>query len=272
MKEKLTKARELIVRVLEEYSRPVVMSSFGKDSMVMLDIIKRMGHKFPVLFHREPFFPKKHEFANTVIAENKYVVYDYPPLTTAMTKKGAAVEIVNYYQVGGDSIYLPTGIVPPEEGKEFLCGRDDLYLKPTGTFKYPWDVGFVGHKSTDRDPILGAIPLRVDIRHNFNSADYAFPLRHFTDADIWEYHRQFGVPVNEKRYDPSNNFRERGEIEFNNDYYHACTLCLDRDAPQGVFCPKFKKTIPNISRQVRYVEPTLPDYVGDGIPGVAHGR
>lgn len=94
---KIAAAEALIKRVLENYNRPVVMSSFGKDSMVMLEILKCMGHKLPVICHRKQFFPEKYEFANRVIQENGYVVYDYPPLSTAVIQGNGEMEIVNYY-------------------------------------------------------------------------------------------------------------------------------------------------------------------------------
>ncbi len=273
---KIEAANKLIERVVANYKRSVLMSSFGKDSMVLLEIVKQMGLRFPILFHREPFFPKKYEFANGVIAQNNYTVYDYAPASTSISKNGQELEIINWYQVGPAKFaYVPTGIRTPRDGEPFLCGYQDLYLKAFGSFAFPWDVAFLGHKSSDHDPILGAIPLQVDIKVNDGGPDYAYPLRHFTDADVWEYHKRFNVPVNEKRYDLANNFKECADITFNPDYHHACVRCMDRDEPSVVFCPKLGCEIPNISREIRYIEPALPSYVttpsieADGFSGNA---
>jgi len=263
LEEKIEHANWLIGLVTERFSNPVVMSSFGKDSMVMLDLLKRTRKKLPVLFHREPFSPEKYAFANRVILENGYTVYDYQPTSVSVVKNNGKMEIVNWYQVGQvKTAYLPTGIREPEEGKDFLCGYKDLYLKPTGTFVFPWDVVFVGHKSSDVDPIVGPIPLRVDININHGAPAYAFPLRHFTDADIWEYHEKFGVPVHESRYNRNNGFKEHADISGNPDWFHACTLCMDRDSGPSVFCPMMGCEIPNISGQLHYIEPGVPGYIG----------
>ena len=260
---KIGDAQALIERLMRSYRHPMVMSSFGKDSMVMLDIIKHMGLKLPVVFHREPFFQQKYQFAQRVICENDYAVYDYPPLATAVTKNGEHFEIVSFYQAGDppNYTYVPTGIRTPENGKPFLCGLEDLYYKPTGTFEFPWDLGFVGHKSSDVDPILGPIPLYTDLKVNQNGCDYAFPLRHFTDVDVWEYSRRFDVPIHKERYDPENGFRERPDVTLNPDYHHACVLCMDRDGAPQVFCPKYQTEVPNVSARLRYVEPELPTYL-----------
>jgi hypothetical protein len=263
--QKIDWAQALIERVLTVYRNPVVMASFGKDSMVVLDILKRMGLKFPLVFHREPFSPAKFAFANRMIEEGDYEVYDYAPLETVVTKNNGRMEIGNCYQVGTSFLYLPYGVVAPEEGKPFLCGYSDLYQRPTGTFNFPWDVGFVGHKSSDVDACMGALPLKVDIRENPGSCDYAFPLRHFTDADVWRYHRKFDVPINLRRYDENDGFREFRDLTFNSDHYHACTLCLDPDQPETVKCPKTQEMIPNIHSTIRFVKPELPDYIGSEV-------
>lgn len=263
--DKIFGACKLIRRVVSEYSNPVVLSSFGKDSMVMLDLMAQLGLKFPVLFHREPFSPTKVAFANQIIERIDYQVYDYPPLETVVTKSNGLIEIGNCYQVGAGFLYLPYGVRPPEEGKDFLCGYQDLYQRPTGTFNFPWDVGFVGHKSSDVDPCLGAIPLKSDMAGKPGACDYAFPLRHFTDEDIWRYHQEFNVPINTKRYDEKNGFREFPDLTFNNDHYHACTQCLDRDQPESVLCPKTQQMIPNISATIRFVKPELPEYIGSEV-------
>lgn len=259
--DKISAAQQLITKCISQHRAPVVMSSFGKDSMVMLELIKRLGLKLPIVFHREPFFPDKYEFSNKIIADNNYVVYDYPPILTAVQERNGFVEIMNFHQVRSQVVCLPTGIYAPAEGEPYLCGLVDLYEKPLGTFGFPWDVAFVAHKSSDVDPILGSIPLVVDVKHNPESCDYAFPLRWFTDQDVWACHELFGIPVNVKRYDPQQGYTERHDKTWNNDWFPACTLCLRKSSPSSVYCPKLGTEIENLSLRVRRSESmALPDY------------
>jgi hypothetical protein len=252
----------MVEQCLATHAQPVVMVSFGKDSMCMLHLLRSMGHNFPVLFHREPFNAKKFEFANRIIGEWNLTVYDYAPMTTAVNERNGHVEIVNFYQVRNQLTYLPTGIRSPEEGKPFLCALKDFYCRPLGSFAFPWDIGFVAHKSTDVDPILGPAMLHVDIKTNSGNCDYGFPLRHFTDADVWEYHERFEVPFNSKRYDPENGYKERSDITWNNDYHHACALCLLKSSSPVVHCPKLDSDIPNLSSAVRRCDDLKLDYFG----------
>src|ERR1035437_3368236 len=264
MHSKIENAKSLIRKTLGSYSKPIVMSSFGKDSMVVLHILKTMDLNLPVLFHREPFEPQKYTFANSVIVAEGYVVYDYPPSLVKMAKNGDKIELVNFYQTSGkgDSIWLGTGIKEPVEGQPFLCGLEDVYNKPMGYFKFPWDLGFVGHKSCDTDPIYGDIPLKVDVKINEGACDYAYPLRHFTDSDVWEYTEKFNVAYDDRRYNKADGYTEFSDITYNPDYFHCCTRCMDKDSPEMVYCPKLKKQIANISNTISYAPPVKYTYIG----------
>lgn len=253
-------AQNLIKGEVSDHS--VVMSSFGKDSMVLLDLIRSVEFKLPVLFFREPFFPKKYEFANRVILDNDYVVYDYPPMRTALMKVNGQVEVINFYQVGTENeyIYLPTGISPPQKGEEALCGLDHLLAKPTGTFRFPWDTILIGHKSSDHDPMFGDVKLKMDVARA-GPVKLVLPLKDFTDEDIWEYHRVYNLPIHSSRYDSNNGWKEHKDLTSNPDYFPACVRCIDRDEGRTVFCPKLMKRIGNISGAVEYLTVNLPEYI-----------
>lgn len=251
---------DFIEKIVSEYKRPAIMCSFGKDSMVLLHLIRSKGITLPVIFHKEPFYPEKYEFANKVIKDWGLTVYDYPPLDTAVFKKNGHIEILNYYQAGAKSVILPTGIIEPDYTKKYLCGLTDLLQKPLGNYTYQWDVVFIGHKSSDVDPLQGAVPLHLDLKVNLGSVDLAFPLRDWTDDDIWDYTEKNDVPCQTNRY------INREEIEdktYNSDYFPVCTRCLDKDNPMQVDCPKLNMAINNISSLVNQVEDIKLDYYGD---------
>ena len=51
-----------------------------------------------------------------------------------------------------------------------------------------------------------------------------FPLRHWTDQDVWDYTELNRVPYDKRRY------QNRAELDdkwLNPDYVHACTACID---------------------------------------------
>lgn len=261
LKEKVGEARNFIRKLLVEYRNPVVYSSFGKDSMVLLELVRMAGMKLPVLFHREAHHPMKYSFANRVIELSGYEVYDYPPLYTRVQQGSQGdVEVVNYHQVGKQVVQLPTGIRPPVDCQEYLCGLQDIYSKPRGTFNYPWDLGLIGHKNTDTDPILGHPMLQVRLQQNEKGTSFAFPIIHFTDADVWEFHEVYGIPINHARYDKNNGWREKEDITFNPDYFHACVACMVSEG--DVWCPKLERMVPQAG--VLKVDQPLPSYIATG--------
>jgi hypothetical protein len=265
MRNKVNKSIKLISNNIN--NSPIVMSSFGKDSMVMLDLIKKAGHKLPIMFFKEPFFPKKFEFANKIILENDYVVYDYLPITTGVSKRNGRLEIINLYQLYSDPLrtfYLPTGFVDYEIDKPFLCGLRDIIDRPKGNiFDFMWDTIFIGHKSSDKDLVLGGIVTLDDYKFTDKYSDktFVFPLRDFTDEDIWNYTKENNLPYNDKRYDSSNNFKEFKDVTYNPDRYPTCVACIDRDNPKKIVCPKIGEVINNVSDTIDYIEADLSHYI-----------
>jgi hypothetical protein len=240
--EKIEYAKNFIKHIVTEYRNPVFMCSFGKDSMVLLDIIERAGVRLPVLFHRDPWWPNKYKFADRIIAGLGLEVHDYPPERMSLWEGKEIMAFTSHYRVGSHPealMQVPKNILPPD-GRKFLCGLKDVLKRPTGGWhSYPWDVALVGHKNSDQDQIAGKVTLNCDIKNGAGlTPDLAFPLRYFTDDDIWDYTEQFGVPQQEDRY----NVQSRKELPDkmnNSDYAHVCIACCDsRSKALSVKCPK----------------------------------
>ena len=254
LESKIDEAQNLVHKVLAQAKTPAIMSSFGKDSMVMLHLIRSLKRDLPIVFYRESFMPKKYRFANAVIDEWDLTVYDYPPSETAVVGKNGCVEVINAYTIGKRSLFRPTGFYKPEGGGVSLCALHDIYLKATGTYAFPWDVVFVGHKSTDVDPIEGEIPLDADYANYVDCASIAYPLRHFTDQDIWDYTEKFNLPIHHSRYEKiEGKWSERKDKRFNPDYFPACTACMVPESG-SVPCPRLGGSIvSNISDKLRWL-------------------
>lgn len=227
------------------HSRPVIACSFGKDSIVMLHVFLEM--RWPVLFFKEPFCPEKREYANMIISRWGLVVYDYAPSGVQMADGNGLVDVVRMYQIGEQSLAVATGIEKSELG-EFLCGMDDLVLRPLGTFEFKWDVALVGHKGSDVDPVRGQCGVALDIKRNPRSATLAYPLRNWTDDDVWDYIESNDIPIDSGRYEKKNGtWASKQDRSTNQDYFRACVKCVDRSEPSIVKCPKTGLLINNQS-------------------------
>jgi hypothetical protein len=241
-------SKEYIKSILDISKNPIVLCSFGKDSMVMLDLIRQIRNDLPVIFFKEPFFPKKYSFANKVIEDYDLNVYDFPPIKTDSIFKDGICEITNIYNgYKNATLYLPTGTHEYKDGEKFLCAVDDLLNKPkVKGYDFPWDTIFVGHKSSDVCPVLGAVPIK-DKTVKICEMLLALPIADWTDKEIWNYTIQNNIPYNDRRYNKDNGFKEFDDKTFNNDYHPCCFKCLDNKEPLILKCPKTGHNTRNIS-------------------------
>lgn len=233
---------------LDKSKNPAVLCSFGKDSMVLLWLVREITKDLPVVFLKEPFFPRKNRFANEIIDVLNLTVYDYPPVFTGHIQNGDNFEVVNWYNgYGGAYLYLPTGTHKPMGEEKYLCAVKDFIERPKAAgYSFPWDTVFVGHKDGDTDPILGTTSLK-ERTVKIKGMTLALPLKHWTDKDIWDFTIEKEIPFNSDRYEAHGEHKDLANKAYNNDYYPCCFKCLDNKEPEIVYCPKKKVMVTNNS-------------------------
>lgn len=261
----MTKLDDTIGRLtvwFQKFDQPVMMSSFGKDSMVMLFIIYRlMEKKIPVIYHRVPWEPWKNDWGENIIKLWNIEVYDYPPLISGIKVKPDRIEIVHRYAMGPEphhAIDIPVNILPWD--KKFQCGLK-MISRPKGGILYQWNLTLIGHKDCDVDQFDGPVPLKADLVENEGMSAIGFPLKDWSDEELWEFIEQRRIPV---QY--GTRYIDRKEIKFKdfiNDYIEACTACIDPRNPEKVFCPLVNSEIDNVSAGVLKFD-GKPSYIEGG--------
>lgn len=243
-------------------STPALMCSFGKDSVALLHLIRdTFGRDLPVIYFRHPWFPAKNEFADSVIRSKGLAVHDYPPMQCGVKYNDDRLELVARYAFGNDgAMDLPMNTEEPIPRRDFVCGLNDWVLRPkAGVITFPWGSVFMGHKSSDVDPFDGAIPLKTDSTV-IGGVNLVFPLRHWSDDDVWNYIEENHIPYDKRRYQ---NRTELPDKWLNPDYLHACTKCIDpRGQSVDVMCPKTGRLVPSVGTRVQRLQ-HIPEYIGE---------
>lgn len=264
LESKIKDSERIIRSVLSEQEPTGIYFSGGKDSMVLLHLIVSRFGRLPVVFHREPFHTIRFEFANAVLAKWDMRVFDYAPCATHLWEGKGIIAYTYRYEVGRNekgqivTLDLPKNIIHDPTG---VCGLQEIIDRPLGTFTFPWKWMFHGHKSSDEDQIAGKVPLHVDAVRNEFGPSAAFPLRNWTDSDVWDYIEKFDVPYDADRYDKATRSEHSGKV-YNSDYTRACIKCMDKREGATVMCPKMNLEINNISARIPYAETKL-EYFGE---------
>jgi len=261
MKAKLRHTQELLHRAMAEARNPALMWSSGKDSMVLLHLLRAEGYDVPLIFHREAHSPARFAFADCIIRDWNLQVFDWKPQSLAVAQRDSYISILKAYNISATKVcVVPLDLYEAGQEDQLLCGAA-LLRQPTETIDYPFDLVFIGHKSSDVDPLLGHVPLKTDWTQHPEAPDIVFPLRDWTDADIWQYSREFKVPQQATRYDVAGDGHELPDRTLNPDYFAGCTRCLDERAGAEVFCPKLNRNVPNIAPRVRREPMPRPQYI-----------
>jgi len=265
IEDKAQKTLEWIEAQFKNYINPVLNCSFGKDSMVLLHLLYSNNIRMPIVYYRDPYFPRKNAFANLVIHNWCLEVHDYPPIRVSLRHGKEMVALVSEYASGPlSTIALLKNTIEYKDGedhRDYLCAVNFL-MRPCGTFNYPWDAALVAHKDVDEDQIYGLIPLHSPLVMRDEGPDFLFPLKEWTHDDIWDYTEKFAVPFQADRYDIANRC-EWPEKTYNSDWYPTCIRCVDKRTPGAkVFCPKMNRELTNVSGAAAEFG-WVPDYFGE---------
>lgn len=261
----------LVNEVVATYRRPALLWSGGKDSTALLHLTRRMGLRLQVVQLRDPWFPEKWAWARWLTEHWQLEVHDLTPAHQLVYEQDGMMALVSRYHIGGGQyLDMPKDVAeydarqPEEEQLPSICAVEDFLRRPCGEVEFPWDAVLIAHKDADRDPILGAIPLRSDrTRLPGAAADAWFPMKAWTDADVWDYLALHDVPTDPGRYDVPTRASRPGD-RLNADVLPACVACIDRrpGAPATVPCPKAgMRHVPNISHAVPYLGTIVADYI-----------
>lgn len=229
---------------------PCVLSSFGKDSVAMLYLFRKMGIMFPVVLFRYPFHQEKYAYAERLSRDLGLELHqDIPPCGGSMVYGENDLEIMHHFMIGNMPLKIPVG--QKDDRTRKICGKEKFLFRNYGTYNWTWDLVFHGHKASDKDNLLGDLTIDCDILGDGICVDYCYPIREWNDDDVWTFLEEENAIIHEDRYEKiDGKWREKDDKTYNPDYFNYCVKCLDNRESKTVVCPKNGLKLNNISHRV----------------------
>lgn len=221
---KLENTNEILRTALDAARNPILCCSFGKDSVLVLHLIRELGYNIPVLIFQDWLTKYQKVFIKEMVEKWKLTVFFYQPLRAE--KRGDS--LVTYYNVAGRSLPVIQDIVT--NGR---CGLDLLNFTPL-PFNYIWDLTIVGSKNCDEHPLVSAPDFEA---FNSDSHKMIMPLADWSHDEVWDYIIDNNVPYDARVYYDGDEKADTGN-------FSGCFSCVD--TKEQVFCTKTQGMISGI--------------------------
>lgn len=165
------KVREALIRS----ASPAVLSSFGKDSMLLLWLVRQIKPDTPVIWFRSG---QDESFGRRVIREWNLTVFRWRPVEMYVVQKDNKRTLVHEYAIGSDRLPMLTDL----DGNKGPCAMDKFRLGTPRLF-LPFDTLLVGWKDSDTHWVKGGAPLAED-GFKLGGVEFIAPLRHMSDEAV----------------------------------------------------------------------------------------
>lgn len=221
---------------------PAALVSFGKDSMVILGLLREAGvlSTVEILTVRHPDFPERYSFADSVIDDwHLEPLVIYHAWNSVIAERGR-VDLIGTLRIGKAEIHLPVAnMVRTSPHGEWSCALDNRLPLNVDLLSLDFDHVFIGSKATDVDPVVGKIYVAGTELEDDN-IHLIFPLRDWNDEDVWAATRELELPYDSQRYVVTDTARIVDNCNYpgHPEYLPVCTACVNPAASGPVLCPK----------------------------------
>ena len=163
---------------------------------------------------------------------------------------------------------LTLGTERPIGDEKYLCAIDFL-SRPTGTFAWPWQAVYIGTKNCDIDLLKGQISPKYDIRYVDGCPISLYPIRDWSDDEVYEYLEVNGVMPDTDRYEKvDGTWGNKADKSKNADYIPTCLACIDKSPGDVAYCQKLGCNINKMTEKAPYEDIVIPDLGFDALGDV----
>ena len=227
-KEKLDNLMQKMADILANCESPIIASSFGKDSNLVLYIARQIRQNIPVLCFNWWWTPHQLIFVKQLIKEWELKCFFYRP--NRLDNIGES--IISYYQIGDKEMPV---IADVENGHE-KCGIEagQKALKNPHIPSFWWDCLITGSKKADKHSL---VPCDKSVtEYSNNGVKIETPLWDWTDREVFEAIELLKIPIDNRVYQEQDLTADTGSFNY-------CVNCVRAKQTEQVFCPKVNKEI-----------------------------
>lgn len=217
----MDQARANVQKALEGARNPAVLSSFGKDSLLLLALVREVRSDFATLWFRTAANLKQVRFARRVIAAWNLNAYSYHPSDVYLLTNNGDHALIQEYSFGNDVLPLAVDLAHND-----TCSLA-AFPNRTPALHLPFDLILVGYKDSDTHWLKGGTQL-FDADYMLGGAKVSAPIRHLTDEQVRAAIVALDIPYEEL-----------------DDRLSLCTACMTQDSDE-VWCAEKKGYIPRV--------------------------
>lgn len=219
---KLEDTKGYLEKIVNTAKNPIVCWSGGKDSNLIVLLLKQLGYSIPCLVFPQFWSTYQKVFIKKMVKDYKLQCFYYRPTQIQYDDP----TIIAHYTLGPKTIPVFFDVVYDENS----CGLDKGKEAIKGVVPYfIWDRVLVGTKKLDRHDKVQQYDLSS--HHNIDC-----PLWGWTDEEVMEVTKQAGFPYDARVYDQKDEKADTGN-------YVGCMNCFTKGR---AYCPKVRGNIRGI--------------------------
>lgn len=183
----IEEARQYIKESLAKAVNPALLCSFGKESMLLLHLARRIRPDITIIW----FGDKLPALAEMMIKKDTaFGVMGYPPADRYFVQSANGYSLVDEYSFAGTRVPMISDVVEGECELKFP-------MQTLSLFRYNADVTLWGYRSADSHPLVNTtFPQRFQLGTTVMDA----PLWSWSETDVYNALDKLQVP-----YEPATN-------------------------------------------------------------------
>jgi hypothetical protein len=238
--ERRAAAELMLVESLAESQRPVVLCSFGKDSLCLLALLDSMSVQVEIAYFELGAVPKSHSFARSLIRKSVAPVTLLHPHKTLTVAGNSGADIAYEFQLrDGDVFQIVGATFNREPSPDVPCGLAAPLVRTGQHHPYEWDLLVSGRRRCDVDPTVGSLAIKSPTAQLGGGARVLMPILDWSDEDVAYYlaaHPQW-APDSERYTLHDGRLHARSDKTSNPDWAPHCVRCLSASPGETISCP-----------------------------------